>query len=123
MLIYCKFTIKLNKKDYVPTTQDYAYWMNYAQEKGVLVHDYYYEFDSKERLHVHGYLTMPNNFYIKQLCVGGMHVDIHPLDTTDDILGWLNYCTKDHLSDDYVLFHTEELQASKWDYSFIPSEA
>lgn len=94
--IYIAFTLKRNTKRY-PLTQDYDDYIenNINHHRGVEVIMYHYELDSKRRLHIHGTIFCPKNFYRKQFTRSGWHMKMTEISSYEDLYRWTEYCEKD----------------------------
>lgn len=94
------FTIKFNTcKDCHPSVNDYEdvfrYWL--MQDPNIDLQDYNYEYDSQDRLHVHGIISLPTKFYRKRLMYNNLHMKLKLI---TDREGWLSYIHKDILTDE-----------------------
>lgn len=96
-MIKYAFTAKWNSKKY-PLLEDYAGWLEDCTNLHKFnIIDYYYELDSKGKLHVHGIASARKGYYAPNLLKGykGMATKVKPLDSPSDERRWLKYIKKD----------------------------
>ena len=93
---YRKLTVKMNKGKPLDVQQHhYMTWLQRAADKGIDVVCYAFERDKSQRLHMHGYLYVTSNFYIKSLVLPGWHVRVDKLpQTVFDLQGYMTYICK-----------------------------
>lgn len=82
------FTVKDNRQD----VTDYKSFFDNVKNNGCKVTCSYNEYDSANRLHVHGIIQIPKGFYRKRLCLQGLHIKLEEL---YDPEGWIRYIRKD----------------------------
>lgn len=89
------FTLKLTKKN--PTKANYEYiFKKWDYDHNLHPSKFYYEYDSKQKLHVHGVVMVDKEFNLNKLQQDKCHIFMKPIYSDD---GWLRYITKDqHVS-------------------------
>lgn len=93
MLNYA-FTVK-NNDESTRTHECYKRWLDHAETLGVKIQQVFYEYDNNNRLHIHGVLQAPKNFYKSKLMYNGYHQRIDVLGTDEDLQRFLRYAQKD----------------------------
>lgn len=86
------FTIKNNSKFVNPVPSTYDECIEKFKQHGCKVLYKYYENDSKDRLHVHGAVRIPDSLYRKTLMIKNYHLCLRRI---YNMTGWCNYCKKD----------------------------
>lgn len=87
-------TVKwIRKKE--ATTDHYQEWLANAMQKQFRVTDYWFEFDSCNRLHLHGVAEAAPNYFKKRLDFNGYHRHVTRLIDKRDVADWIKYCKKD----------------------------
>lgn len=117
MFVNYAFTVKCNTHGHYPTMADYKEWILHAQSKGVDVEAYYYEIDSKDRLHIHGVFSGPKNLYKRGLLFKSFHQRIDEIPSFLDLQHWADYITKDYVND---FEYNQKLLA--YEYRHLPHE-
>lgn len=90
-------TVKwIRKKD--ATQEHYQEWLKNALLKQFRVTAFWYEYDSCNRLHLHGIAEAAPNYFKKRLDYPGFHRHITRLVDKRDVADWTKYCKKDQPS-------------------------
>jgi len=84
-------TLKLNVPN--PTVHDYVKIIASWRDKGAQILSYEFEREPNEtnKLHIHGILKLPVNYYRKTLAEDKLH---YHLVSINDLRGWINYMVK-----------------------------
>lgn len=113
---YYSFTVKDNSKNHYPMPCEYNEWIDNAYQKGFDVQCYFYELDSRGRLHMHGCAIAKPNFYKKSLLYKGFHQKIDVIPSFIDLARWSDYIQKEYVNQDsyeqmiisYMMQHSQE---------------
>ena len=94
MKVYAITIKRLGSK--LPTKDNYeAIFIAWYMVHRVHVPFRVYEHDSRGKLHMHGILECPKNFYMKHLIAKGFNLHLRELKTKRDREAWESYCLKD----------------------------
>lgn len=69
-------------------------WIRPAMRRGLSIQKWVYEYDEKDRLHVHGIATAPKNLYFNKFLQDGYHQHFDHLKNPSDIVRWCIYMMK-----------------------------
>lgn len=94
------FTVKCNTKGYYPMVSDYIDWIQNAQSKGCKIDVYYFEIDSKDRLHMHGVMRAKKDLFKKSLVFKSFHQRIDEIPSFLDLQKWGDYISKTYINED-----------------------
>lgn len=89
----------------------YQEWISNARDKGCNILSYYYEYDSRNVLHIHGTMEASIDLSYKSLLCKGFGQQIVKV---YDSVGWEKYCKKDQEDDDDL-----EKRARRGEYLFV----
>lgn len=92
-LTYYGITLKKNLKVY-PTSYEYEDYLEFIRSKGIQIMDYHMELDNDNRLHLHGTIICPKNFYLKKLQKFGWHLKLVEIPSDKDLKKWSKYTHK-----------------------------
>lgn len=90
---------KLSKSAKDLTQEDYQYYIDWVHKtyNDAKITQVYYEKDKQhQRLHFHGFIHLPINFYRKKLCKEDYNVYLKQVFNS---FGWERYCMKDQKQD------------------------
>lgn len=77
------------------------------RQKGLYV-IHTYEFDTNNRLHLHGHFMARKGIRYNLFQKKGWHIHVDPLPTTQDVETWTNYIKKDYTSAQAWLNHMRQ---------------
>lgn len=93
---YYALTLKKNvPKNVTCKRSDYDVIWKTFEKYDVQTRHLQWELDRSLRLHYHGVVILPKNFYRRKLMLEGFHLNLLPLRTMDDYNRWVRYCYKD----------------------------
>lgn len=88
-------TVKYVESKCKPNKAMYDLWVDNARDNGFKINQLWYEWDSYDRLHIHGVALAKPNFWFKSVKMQGFSQCIERLVTVKDHDNWVNYCKKD----------------------------
>jgi len=96
--VFYAFTVKCNSRHALE--KDFHDWMENAMKWAFDIQCYYFELDSKDKLHIHGVAIADNGFYKKKLMYNNFHQRIDELPSFLDLERWCKYIQEDYVNED-----------------------
>lgn len=87
------FTVKINKNGKQADEKSYEPFFKVLHNLCEVI-VYCGEIDTKNILHYHGVIRIPDNFYRKNICVEGYHIYLKKI---FNLRAWVDYCFKNNV--------------------------